>query len=438
MFWLAEAMETAIRPPTRSEMPSYYQALPMGNGLPSWEPAPAAWHGGSEPWPQPRPPATPEQMTRWADSAEESDTFHPMAAFVGGKLAGASATISFEVTVPGYRQVPMAGVTATGVLATHRRQGLLRGMMHSMFDGALERGEPISMLSASEGSIYGRYGFSPATYRTRWEIERSEAELQPTEPSSGSLDLVDAVEARAAWPALHEVARLTTVGELSALPGWWNGLSDAASGTNGPMRYLLHRDAAGDVDGIANFRLPWSSTLDDAGTLVVEAIQASSHESYRAIWRLLLDFDLTRKVVAPARPRDEPLRWMLKNPRAMRTTRQSDNLWLRLLDVPSALESRAYATTESLTFSIESDDMCPANVGTWHLNTDTTGSSCVRAKGRPDLTLDVRALGSLYLGGMSAHLLTSADLIVPHHRDAVSKLSRMFRVDPEPHNSFGF
>jgi hypothetical protein len=29
------------------------------------------------------------------------------------------------------------------------------------------------------------------------------------------------------------------------------------------------------------------------------------------MWQLLLDFDLTRKVVAAARPSDEPLRWML-------------------------------------------------------------------------------------------------------------------------------
>jgi len=64
----------------------------------------------------------------------------------------------------------MAGVTGTGVLATHHRRGYLRLMMQAMFDAALERGEPLAMLSASEGSIYGRFGLAPATYRVRWEI----------------------------------------------------------------------------------------------------------------------------------------------------------------------------------------------------------------------------------------------------------------------------
>ncbi|WP_442859059.1 GNAT family N-acetyltransferase [Arthrobacter sp. CAN_A212] len=166
-------MQINFRYPSRVEMPDYYKALPSGNGLPSWEPAPAAWHGGSEPWPQPRHPATAEQLETWADNSQQNPNFHPVAAFAGRRLVGASATISFEVTVPGLRQLPMAGVTATGVLATHRRRGLLRGMMQTMFDAAIERDEPVSMLSASEGSIYGRFGFSPATYRTRWEIERT-------------------------------------------------------------------------------------------------------------------------------------------------------------------------------------------------------------------------------------------------------------------------
>lgn len=52
----------------------------------------------------------------------------------------------------------MGGVTGTGVIATHRRRGLLRSMMQAMFDDALARGEAVSELSASEGSIYARFG----------------------------------------------------------------------------------------------------------------------------------------------------------------------------------------------------------------------------------------------------------------------------------------
>jgi predicted acetyltransferase len=436
-FWLNADMTTEVRPITRDEAADYLKVLPFANGLPMWEPFPAAWYGGPGAWPPPNPPATPERLESWVDEVM-ADHFHPVAAIVDGKTVGASAMISFEVTVPGPRQVPAGGVTATGVIATHRRRGLLRRMMQDMFDRALQRGEPLAMLSASEGSIYGRFGFSPATLRTRWEIERTQAQLRPTEWSSGSLELTDAATARTAWPAIHETVRRTRVGELSAQPDQWARLSDSADGTAGPLRYLAHRDSQGTVDGIANFRLPWSPVIEQTGTLVVEGLHAATTDAYRAMWQLLLDFDLTRKVVAAGRPGDEPLRWMLENPRAMRITRQSDNLWMRLLDVPRALESRTYNVPGTVVLHIESDPMLPRNEGTWRLDGGPDGACCTRVTTQPDLVLDIQALGSLYLGGASPSLLAAAGRIREHRPDVASLLSRMFRADPEPFNSFAF
>lgn len=431
-------MVTEVRMPRHDEMTAYYRALPFANGLPHWEPADAAWHGGPEPWPPPRTPAGVEQLEEWAAADIKDDAFHPIATFVDGRCVGASATISFEVTVPGGRTAGMAGVTATGVIVTHRRRGYLRQMMQAMFEAALERGEPLAMLSASEGSIYGRFGFSPATYRTRWELARHEAALLPAEPDPGSLELVDAAQAKEAWPGVHAEVRAHRVGELSPQPGRWDGLSDEADGTKGPLRYLVHRNQRGTVDGIANFRLPWSPTREHAGTLVVEALEATNPVAYRALWGVLIDFDLTKTVVAAGRPRDEPLRWMLTNPRAMRVTRQTDNLWARLLDVPRALTQRSYPTPGELSFTIRDDRMCPANNGTWHLEADGPVATCVPTDKAADLTLTLPALSSLYLGGMSASHLAYAGHITAHTDGAIDRLARMFRTDPEPHNSFVF
>jgi predicted acetyltransferase len=427
-----------VRPPLRAEMPSYYRALPFANGLPSWEPANAAWHGGSEPWPPPRLPATDDQLTDWATADSDDPTFHPVATFVDGACVGASATISFQVTVPGGVTMPMAGVTGTGVIATHRRRGYLRQMMQAMFDAAVKRGEPLAMLSASEGSIYGRFGFSPTTYRARLEIARHEAVFLPAPADSGTLEIVDAESARAAWPAIHERVRASRVGELTPLPGRWDGLSDSADGTNGPLRYLVHRDAAGHLDGIANFRLPWSPTEQNAGSLVIEALEATTPEAYRALWCLLLDFDLTRTVVAPGRPRQEPLTWMLANPRAVRITRQSDNLWSRLLDVPAALAGRQYLIDDSLVIRIAEDPMCPANVGSWELDTRGDAPVCSATGKTPDATMSIQAISSLFFGGVSAHDLAYAGQIDCHEPDTVDRLAQLFQIDLAPHNSFGF
>lgn len=431
-------MTVEVRPPTRAEMPGYYRVLPYVNGLPMWEPANAAWHGGSEPWPPPRMPATAEQLELWAASDVEDQTFHPVGAFVEGECVGASATLSFQVTMPGGTTMSMAGVTATGVIATHRRQGHLRRMMQVMFDGALERGEPLAMLSASEGSIYGRYGFAPATYRARWEIARQDAAFLPAAEDTGTLHLIAAAEAREHWPALHAQVRGGRVGELTARPERWERLTDAVDGTNGPLRYLMHRGADGRVDGLANYRLPWSSTEENAGTLVVEAFEALTPEAYRAMWQLLLDFDLTRTVVAPGRARQEPLTWMLRNPRALRITRQSDNLWARILDVPQALAGRGYDTADSIVLRVDEDEMCPRNVGTWKLTTHGAVPRCVASEHEPDATLSIQALSSLLFGGVSAHDLAFAGHITAPGAGVLGRISRLFSIDPAPHNSFGF
>lgn len=431
-------MTDEVRAPLRAEMPFYYRALPFANGLPSWEPANVAWHGGSEPWPPPPPPATPDQLMEWPNIHAEDPASHPMAAFVHDPCVGASATISFEVTVPGGSTMAMAGVTGTGVIATHHRRGYLRRMMQAMFDDALERGEPLAMLSASEGSIYGRFGFSPATYRARLEIAVKDAIFLPAPDDTGTLELIDADQARTAWPLIHERVRADRVGELTPLPGHWDGLSDSSEGTDGPLRYLLHRDVAGHVDGIANFRLPWSPTEANAGTLVIEALEATRPEAYRALWRLLLDFDLTRTVVAPGRPRQEPLTWMLTNPRAVRITRQSDNMWARLLDVPTALVGRQYTIQEALVLHIADDPMCPANVGTWELDTRGDAALCSPTDRTPDAKLSIQALSSLFFGGVSAHDLAYAGHIECDEANTVDRFAQLFQIDPPPHNSFGF
>lgn len=430
-------MDSEVRPPTREEMPGYLRLLPYVNGMPKWEPADAAWHGGSEPWPAPPAPRSPQEIERLADRLMDDDTFHPVGVFEGGDCRGASGAISFEVTVPGGSQVPMAGVTATAVPATQRRRGHLRSMMQAMFDAALGRGEPLAMLSASEGSIYGRFGFAPVTYRTRWEIDRHEASLLPAPPDDGSLELVDAAVARRAWPQVHAVVSASRVGELTAPTGRWEGLSDEARGTAGPDRYLIHRSRDGVVDGVATFRLPWSATAEHAGTLVVEGLEATTPAAYRALWGLLLDVDLTRRVIAPGQPRDEPLRWMLANPRALRVTRQSDNLWARILDVPACLGSRAYGAQDSVVIRMTEDSMCPGTVGTWRLTADLDTAECSRTDGTPDVVLDIPALSALFMGGASASTLAYAGRLSADEA-VVDRLDRLFRVDPEPHNSFAF
>lgn len=432
------AQSVVVRPVTRQEAVEYFRLMPYANGLPHWEPYPAAWHGGEGPLPPRSAPRTYDSLVAESGDVDEP-WFRPFAAFVDGRPVGGSAMLSLEATVPGAGPVPMGSVTSTAVAATHRRRGLLRRLMTAMLFDACDRGEPLAGLSASEGSIYGRYGFSPATFHVRWEVERHQADFvtDPDDESMDRLALVGADEAKAAWPGLHERIRSERVGEVSAHPGKWASLSDEVSGTDGATYYVLHRDAGGVVDGIAHYRIPWSPHADTAGTAVVDACEALTPQAYDALWRMLLDLDLTKRISASHRPVDEPLRWMLANPRALRTTRSADNLWLRILDVRTALQLRNYGADARLVLEI-GDPILEHNHGRWELDATTDGASVSATSASPDLTMDIGVVGSLYLGGVAPAALAAAGRIREHTDGAVRRLDGLFRQDPAPFNYAGF
>src|SRR5438128_247269 len=76
-----------------------------------------------------------------------------------GRPVGTAATYSFELTLPGEVLASAAGLTAVGVLPTHRRRGVLTAMMRHLDTGLRARGEFLSVLLATEATIYRRFGY---------------------------------------------------------------------------------------------------------------------------------------------------------------------------------------------------------------------------------------------------------------------------------------
>lgn len=81
--------------------------------------------------------------------------------------------------------------------------------------------------------------------------------------------------------------------------------------------------------------------------------------------------------------------------------------------------------------------MCPGTVGTWRLTIDLDAAHCSRTDDVADVTMGIPALSALFMGGASASTLAYAGRLSAD-APVVARLDRMFRVDPEPHNSFAF
>ena len=89
----------------------------------------------------------------------------------GNELVASGCIYSKRMTFPGGAARDVAGVSWIGVRPGWRRRGLLRGLMTAQLHG-LHRtgGEPIAILTASEGSLYGRFGYGQAIPRSRFSI----------------------------------------------------------------------------------------------------------------------------------------------------------------------------------------------------------------------------------------------------------------------------
>src|SRR5215471_7565975 len=149
------------------------------------------------------PPAPPEMPRDWA----EGELDRTRIAFDGNEIVGASRNYTFELTMPGDARVPAAAVSWVAVLPTHRRRGVLTSMMSALHDDARERGEPVSMLTASESIIYGRYGYGIAAWRLGLTAERARVQFAPHVSDEGRMRIVERAEAEQFLPALYETMR---------------------------------------------------------------------------------------------------------------------------------------------------------------------------------------------------------------------------------------
>lgn len=347
-----------------------------------------------------------------------------------GSLAAVHASYDFDLPVPG-GEVACSGLTWVGVRPDERRRGLLTAMIDHHFARSLERGEPVSALTAAEMAIYGRFGYGCASDDVRLKIPRG-ARLRDV-PGSDALtvriatadpdehtDLVHALHAaggagRPGW-VLRSSEALRR-GRLVDPPAWRDG--------GEPLRIVTVHDASGEPRAYALLRR--KETWADAGprypVAVREAVAVDAAAAHR-LWSFVLDLDLTHEVAVAGLAPDDALLTLLLDVRAA-VPQLRDNVWVRLLDLPAALTARRYAAAVDVVLEV-TDTRLPANAGRWRLRTQAADAAeaaeAVGAQGfaaevtatddAPDLRVDVRELGAAYLGARSLAAAARAGLVV--------------------------
>jgi predicted acetyltransferase len=348
------------------------------------------------------------------------------AAWEDGQIVGGASAFELRLTIPG-AVVPAAGVTVVGVLPTHRRQGVLTQLMRAQLDDVHERREPAAFLWASEGAIYGRFGYGLAGLSGEIDLLRAHSRFVRPIETDGRFRLLSLEEALERLPPVYERVASDTPGMFGRTSEWWSTrvLDDPEwrrGGAGEMARVVLEHE--GDPVGYALYRLQMGFA-EGASTAAVHVIEALgvTPEAVAAIWRHLLDIDWMERTKAWLLPVDHPLFLLLEEPSRMRF-RVEESVWLRLVDVAAALQARSWAQEADLVLAI-TDSFCPWNEGSYRLDGSTTRDA-------PDLRLDVRDLGAAFLGGFTFSELRRAGRVEELVPGALQRADAAFRTGRAP------
>ncbi|UYN84625.1 MAG: GNAT family N-acetyltransferase [Microcella sp.] len=333
-------------------------------------------------------------------------------------------------------------ISLVSVAATHRRRGVARALLEGELRAAHAAGIPLAMLTASEATIYGRWGFGPAAYTADYRIDTRGLRFTAPLPD-GRVHRVTARDLRPLAVELTERAQRRIAGEVPLERQQYDRLFALAARTAShaaKLRAARYDDAAGVPQGYVLYSVTENPNDFSDHSLRVEYLSAATDDAYAALWHYVLDQDLVSTVKASMRPVDEPLPWLVSNPRAVQTTARHDHLWLRILDVPAAVTARRYAAADSVVLRV-ADDLGFA-AGTWLLSTDSEGRATVTAGGSsPDaavIDLGVEALGALLLGGTPIDALRLGGRLTEGSPGAADRLAALVRPTRAPYLSTWF
>lgn len=365
-----------------------------------------------------------------------------LAAFDGDTIVGGTGAFSFQLRVPG-AMAAVAGVSLVAVLPSHRRQGILSALMRRQLADVSERGEAVAVLFASESGIYGRYGYGRASWHAAYRLQRGEGALAPGAPADPALRLriAEPLSARAELAQVYDRALAERPGLYARTEPWWDRLlTDLHSedDSSQQIRCILAEDDSGPrAYAVFTSTERWDEDAGlPQGVLEVSEAIATDPAATAALWANLLSRDLVSEFHARMRPVDDPLLYLLAEPRRVRSV-VSDGLWVRLVDVGAALAQRHYASPVDVVIEV-ADELCPHNAGRWRLAAQSgaapTGfrATCERTTAPADVVLPVWAVGAAYLGGTGLTAMASAGLITEATPGSLAALSTAMSWEPAP------
>lgn len=357
-----------------------------------------------------------------------------------------------ELTLGEGSSVPAWLVSEVTVRPTHARRGLLRRLMTTDLTEAHEAGFPIAALTASEATIYGRFGFGAGTFNSEITVD-AHTRLQLKAPTVGTVEMADNHAVAELAPSIFDRFHRVTAGSLTRTQKWWDIISGRwnwdQEGADPEIRTAVHYDARGEADGYVSYK--FVSTQGFQGYLKVVDLVSPSSQVRIALWEYLCNLDLVTEVRYNSAQMEDPLMWGMVDMSAYTVRKRYERLWLRVLDPVAALSARHYTSHRKVRMSVV-DSMGFAD-GIYEIDTTGDAPRVERVADRPrteddlagksmpavelpdgaDVALNVDSLGSLYLGAVKASTLHYAGLLRVRDDAALRDIQALMSTPTHPY-----
>ena len=333
----------------------------------------------------------------------------------------------------GLELLPLRMITDVTTSPTHRRRGLLTRLIEDDLSDAVAAGVPLAALTASEATIYGRWGFGPATFNQTIELDASPGFALRDVTDPGRVELIEPADA---WPHVKGVFDTFHVRQRGSVewPAPYRDIHTGAydfndRGANDKVRAAVHLDAVGTVDGFVIF------TPGENGSTKVEEMIGLTSQAQLSLWSFLAETDHVKTVTFNLAHPDDPLLWALADLGRVKVTALGHFLWIRVLDVERSLAARPWTADGEVVLAI--DDPQGHASGSFAIEVSEGRAQVTRTERPAEVSLTAETLGSLYLGGVTVSVLRRAGRI-DGNDGAVRRFAEMADLAEPPYNLTGF
>ena len=339
------------------------------------------------------------------------------AAFYKGKMVATSGGYPFELRFNG-QTIAADGLTAVGTQPGFRRRGLVREMVTRRLQAVHEdEHQSVSILWASMGAIYQRFGYGLASTHTSCDFDPRNAAFQFDTNVDGHVRIIQEDEGTSMVKDVYQQFIQPRTMDMQRSDLMWKyffkfkkEIRHCAvyfNATNQPEGYLSYTTST------------YTRPLEDGPyqKINVREFVYLNIDAYRALWNFIREHDLVRKVKCDM-PLDDPAMHLLLEPRNLNLS-VWDGVWLRIVDAAKALTQRNYGTAGSVVLEVTDDNECPWNQGRLLLDTDGTNTEVAESNKSADVVISPNGLASLLSGNAKmseldrmgrANVAKSADL----------------------------